>query len=55
MHGDDEGFDLEAYKKWRAQHPDSDEPELYDDEEDFEDDLEGGEAEMEDPLEEEKE
>ena len=52
-HGDDEGFDLEAYKKWREQHPDQDEPDFYGDE-CGEDDMEEGELEQ-DSEEEEKE
>ena len=42
-HGDDDNFDIEAYKKWRAEHPDSEEDpngELEDDGEEFEEEVE---------------
>ena len=50
-HGDDdEGFDLEAYKKWREAHPEEEEnDELdFDDDEGGEDDFEGEESELND-------
>ena len=40
---DDDNFDVEAYKKWRLEHPDSDTPVEDDDEEELEFD-EGGES-----------
>ena len=46
-HADDDNFDVEAYKKWRLEHPDSDTPVEDDDEEEFEFD-EGGESQLED-------
>ena len=40
-HGDDDNFDIEAYKKWRAEHPDSEEdPNGEEDDEDFEEEAE---------------
>ena len=42
-HADDDKFDLEAYKKWKEQHPESEEDfdeEDFEDEEGFEDELE---------------
>ena len=46
-HGDVDNFDVEAYKKWREEHPDSSEP-GDDDEEGFGEDEEDGESLLED-------